>query len=140
MSWLGARRDRLAFDHRQILRDGVERARGKLEYSSIGASFCPDRFSIGDLRRVYETIWGVRLDPGNFHRKVTGVAGFVVPTGEKTTRRQGRPAELFRKGPNDVLQPPLTRSSLASVATFGRAECRKQPAIAVYLTIRKLGH
>jgi 8-oxo-dGTP diphosphatase len=112
VTWLLARRDRLAFDHRTIVRDGVERARGKLEYSAIGTSFCPPRFTIAELRRVYEVVWGVTLDPGNFHRKVTGVPGFVEPTGEKASRGTGRPAELYRRGRNQVLHPALTRSSM----------------------------
>jgi 8-oxo-dGTP diphosphatase len=111
VSWLLSRRDRLAFDHRVILRDGIERARAKLEYSAIGTSFCPPRFTIADLRRVYEVVWGVSLDPGNFHRKVTSVPGFVLPTGGKASRGAGRPAELYRRGPNELLHPPLTRSS-----------------------------
>ncbi|MBA3234119.1 MAG: NUDIX hydrolase [Propionibacteriales bacterium] len=112
VTWLLARRDRLAFDHREIMRDGVERARAKLEYSAIGTSFCPPCFTIAELRRVYEVVWGVRLDPGNFHRKVTGVPGFVEPTGDKARRETGRPAELYRRGPNDVLHPALTRTIL----------------------------
>lgn len=112
VSWLLSQHDRLAFDHRDILRDGVERARAKLEYSAIGTSFCRSTFTIGELRRVYEVVWGARLDPGNFHRKVTGVRGFVEPTGEQSTGGQGRPAELYRRGSTNLLTPPLTRSSL----------------------------
>ncbi len=114
VTWLLARRDRLAFDHREIMRDGVERARARLEYSAIGTSFCPPRFTIAELRRVYEVVWGISLDAGNFHRKVTGVPGFVESTGKKASPRTGRPAELYRRGPNDVLHPPLTRGSLQS--------------------------
>ena len=100
----------LAFDHDTVLRDGVERARAKLEYSSLGASFCPPEFTVAELRRVYEAVWGRRLDPRNFHRKVTGTAGFLEPTGETTTRDGGRPAQLYRRGPATALHPPLLRT------------------------------
>jgi 8-oxo-dGTP diphosphatase len=108
--------DRLAFDHRAILSDGVERAQAKLEYSTIGTAFCGEEFTIADLRRVYEVVWARRLDPGNFHRKVTGADGFVAETGEHVARRGGRPAQLYRRGGADLLHPPLTRTSFHPTA------------------------
>ncbi|USX51088.1 NUDIX hydrolase [Lentzea sp. HUAS12] len=99
----------LAFDHARILGDGVERARAKLEYSALGTAFCGAEFTVAELRRVYEIVWGVSLDPRNFHRKVTGVAGLLVATGETTSRDGGRPAALFRRGAAEVLYPPLVR-------------------------------
>jgi 8-oxo-dGTP diphosphatase len=99
----------LAFDHAQILADGVERARSKIEYSSLATAFCPPEFTVGELRRVYEAVWGVALDPRNFHRKVTGTPGFLVPSGGTTTRQGGRPAQLFRAGGATVLNPPMLR-------------------------------
>ncbi|TSB15281.1 NUDIX hydrolase [Streptomyces benahoarensis] len=99
----------LAFDHAQILEDGVERARSKIEYSSLATAFCPQEFTVGELRRVYEAVWGVALDPRNFHRKVTGTPGFLVPTGGTTTRQGGRPAQLFRAGGATLLNPPMLR-------------------------------
>ncbi|MFI6097159.1 NUDIX domain-containing protein [Lentzea sp. NPDC051213] len=99
----------LAFDHAAILADGVERARAKLEYTPLGAAFCAPEFTVAELRRVYEIVWGISLDPRNFHRKVTGVDGLLEPTGETTTRDGGRPAALFRRGPATALHPPLTR-------------------------------
>ncbi|MFD5826737.1 NUDIX domain-containing protein [Lentzea sp. NPDC060358] len=99
----------LAFDHSRILADGVERARAKLEYTSLGAEFCAAEFTVAELRRVYEIVWGVSLDPRNFHRKVTGVSGLLVATGETTRRDGGRPAALFRRGPARTLYPPLVR-------------------------------
>jgi 8-oxo-dGTP diphosphatase len=100
---------RLAFDHARILEDGVERARSKIEYSSLAAAFCPEEFTVGELRRIYESVWGVALDPRNFHRKVTGTPDFLVPTGGTTTRQGGRPAQLFRRGSAEKLTPPMLR-------------------------------
>ena len=103
------RQPRLAFDHDRILRDGVERARAKLEYTPLAASFCGEPFTVGELRRVYEVVWGQPIDPRNFHRKVTGAPGFLVETGETTTRQGGRPAQLYRVGGATLLVPPLLR-------------------------------
>ena len=109
MSWqpvatLGA----MAFDHLRILADGVERARAKLEYTSLGAAFCRDEFTVAELRRVYEIVWGTPLDPRNFHRKVTGAEGFLVDTGAASSSG-GRPAQLYRRGDTDLLHPPMLR-------------------------------
>jgi len=101
---------RLAFDHGRILSDGVERARSKLEYTPLGTAFCPPEFTVGELRRVYEAVWGRDLDPRNFHRKVTGSRGFLADTGERTNRDGGRPARLYRRGTTDLLHPPLLRA------------------------------
>ena len=102
---------RLAFDHHRILTDAVERARAKLEYSPLATAFCADEFTISELRGIYEAVWGVPLDPRNFHRKATKTDGFVVPLGATTTRDGGRPAQLFRRGPATTLHPPLTRGA-----------------------------
>jgi 8-oxo-dGTP diphosphatase len=111
---------RLAFDHDRILGDGVERARSKLEYTNIATAFVDDEFTIGELRRVYEVVWGQPLDPGNFHRKVTRTDGFVEATGKRRSVGRGRPAELFRAGPEEMLSPPLTRTSLAGGPAPGK--------------------
>jgi len=100
---------RLAFDHDRILADGIERARAKLEYTPLGAAFCPPEFTIAQLREVYEAVWGTKLDPRNFHRKATTTPGFVVPTGRSTAGERGRPAQLYRRGTATLLYPPMLR-------------------------------
>ncbi|MFI5590938.1 NUDIX hydrolase [Amycolatopsis sp. NPDC051758] len=102
--------ERLAFDHNRILADGVERARAKLEYSPLATAFCPPEFTVAELRRVYELVWDTRLDPRNFHRKVTGAEGLLEPTGRTTTRDGGRPAQLYRRGKAELLYPPMLRA------------------------------
>ncbi len=97
---------RLAFDHAAIIADGVERARAKLEYTSLAAAFVDEPFTLAELRRVYEAAWGVALDAPNFRRKVLSAPGFVRPVGERSVRPGGgRPAELYRRGDALVLSP-----------------------------------
>jgi ADP-ribose pyrophosphatase YjhB (NUDIX family) len=100
---------RLAFDHGEILQRAVEHSRTLLEHTTVAADFCSRKFTISDLRRVYEAIWGVSLNSQNFQRRVRDVKGFVVPTHELQDGRQGRPAELFRRGPAQILDPPMLR-------------------------------
>jgi 8-oxo-dGTP diphosphatase len=110
--WLpvaAAQRTGLAFDHDEILRDAIELARVKLQFTTVATAFCDAEFTIGDLRAVYEVVWGVELDKPNFHRKVTDADGFIVPTGGKRQTVNGRPAALYRSGPADVLAPPMMR-------------------------------
>lgn len=103
---------RLAFDHARILADGLERARSKLEYTPLAASFVTEPFTISELRRVYEVVWGEPLHAGNFHRKVLSVPGFVESTGETTETggpRGGPRARLYRRGDARLLHPALLR-------------------------------
>ncbi|MFJ1801775.1 NUDIX domain-containing protein [Streptomyces sp. NPDC088180] len=104
---------RLAFDHRRIVADGIECARRKLEFSSLATAFCRESFTIAELQQVYEAVWGADLDTRNFYRKVQAVKGFIVPAGSGRRATGGRPARLYRAGPQAVLSPPLTRPALS---------------------------
>ena len=105
----------VAFDHRRILADGVERARTKLEYSAIATAFCEETFTISELQQVYEAVWGVSLDQRNFYRKVQAVSGFIVPVASERRVTKGRPARLFRSGPCTALYPPLVRPEQSTI-------------------------
>jgi 8-oxo-dGTP diphosphatase len=104
-------RSDVAFDHRQIVVDGVERARTKLEHSALATAFCGQVFTISELQEVYEAVWGVRLDARNFYRKVQSAQGFIVAAGPMRKTETGRPARLFRAGPGDALYPPMVRTA-----------------------------
>lgn len=100
----------LAFDHETILRDGVERAANKLEYTSLAASFLPEVFTIADLRRIYEKVWNQKIHPANFRRKVLSTPHFIEPVGRKgTSSVGGNSAELYTQGTASLLHPPLLR-------------------------------
>lgn len=101
----------LAYDHRQILADARERARAKLEYSSLACAFVNEPFTLAELRRVYEAVWGVTLDDGNFRRKVVSTPGFVrrVDGVSRPGLKGGRPAKLYRPGEATLLHPAMLR-------------------------------
>ncbi|WP_328460496.1 NUDIX hydrolase [Actinoplanes sp. NBC_00393] len=102
----------LAFDHDDVLADGLERARSKLEYTPLATAFTDPEFTVSELRNVYAAVWGEELHAGNFHRKVLSVPGFVEGTGHTTARggeRGGPRAKLYRAGDARLLHPALLR-------------------------------
>jgi 8-oxo-dGTP diphosphatase len=103
----------LAFDHEMIARDAIERTRSKIEYTTLAAKFCAPEFTIAELRSVYEQIWGLSLEAGNFQRKVQQIGGFLEPLNKKVANptSAGRPPKLFRAGPANEISPPFKRNS-----------------------------
>lgn len=104
----------LAFDHRQIVADAVERARAKLEYTTVATEFLPDEFTLGELREVYEVLWGEPMDAGNFQRKMKTTEDVLEDTGRTRPSPvgRGRPATIFRVRPGGphLLKSPISRA------------------------------
>ena len=94
-------KEELAFDHEAIIRMGITRLQGKLDYTGIGFRFLRNAgcFSLGELQDVHEAILGKKLDDSNFRRGILGKyekTGRIVQT-EKTVRSgRGRPSGLYR--------------------------------------------
>ncbi|MFN8105984.1 MAG: NUDIX domain-containing protein [Acidimicrobiia bacterium] len=105
----GRRRRHLAFDHERILADGVDRAANMLETTSLATAFVGPRFTLAELREVYEATWRTPLDPGNFRRKVLSMDGFVEPTEERADpgAEGGKPATLYEAGGTEMLSAPI---------------------------------
>lgn len=83
----------LAFDHDAILRYARQRLAYKLEYQNVAWSLLPERFTMSELRRVYEAGIGRAFEPNNFRRIALGW-GVLAEDGERPTG--GRPASLYR--------------------------------------------
>lgn len=103
----------LAFDHDTILVDAIERVRAKFEYTTVATSLVTEPFTVPELRRVYESVWGVNLHPANFRRKVLATPGFVVPAapvlGDGVEGGERRGPDLFRRGTAALLHPAMLR-------------------------------
>ena len=101
----------LAFDHKRILRDAVERVRTDLGLTGIATAFVGPTFTLAELRAVYEELWGIELDAANFRRSMLAEDGWVVPTGRRARPgvAGGKPAELYRAGRLWRHGAPITR-------------------------------
>jgi len=60
----------LMLDHNQILNKALENLRIQLNYQPIGYNLLPDKFTMPELQKLYETILGKELDRRNFQRKM----------------------------------------------------------------------
>jgi 8-oxo-dGTP diphosphatase len=98
--------DRDQFADISVLIDAIERVRSKFEYTTIAASMLPEPFTVPELRRVYEAVWGVPLHPANFRRKVLATDGFVIP---KIEENSPSGPDLFTRGLKTQLHPAMLR-------------------------------
>lgn len=97
----------LAFDHSQQVVDAVERVRNKASYSTLPCWLLPEKFTLTQLQRTYEQIFGQTVSRGTFRTRLGLKVGDVAP-GEAideagviiaTDEYQGgnqRPALLFQ--------------------------------------------
>ena len=113
---------RLAFDHRQIMADAVERTRELIETTALALSFCDEWFTVPSLRRVYELVWGLprdTLDPGSFHKRLTGMPGLIqaVSDGDLDPRRGDASHPAL---PAEALPPDGVRPGSAGTTSRGR--------------------
>ncbi len=85
----------LAFDHRRIVDVAHERLRGKVRYAPIGFELLPERFTLTQLQRLYETILETSLDKRNFRRRILGMS-LLIDTGKVQRGVAYRAPRLYR--------------------------------------------
>lgn len=73
----------LAFDHQRILQMAIDRLKGKIRYQPVGFELLPEKFTIPDLQRLYESALQTTLDRRNFRKKILKT-GLLIDTDEHT--------------------------------------------------------
>ncbi len=60
----------MILDHRQILETALKELQLNLNYQPIGYNLLPEKFTMPELQKLYETILNKKLDRRNFQRKI----------------------------------------------------------------------
>jgi 8-oxo-dGTP diphosphatase len=61
----------MILDHAEILQTALTQLQMNLNYHPIGYNLLPDKFTMPELQKLYETILNRSLDRRNFQRKIT---------------------------------------------------------------------
>lgn len=86
---------KMAFDHREMIRYGVQRLRAKIEYSNIVYGLLPKEFTLTEMQLVYEAIIGNVIDKRNFRKKILAL-NILTETKKERTGQKNRPAKLYQ--------------------------------------------
>jgi len=62
----------MILDHRAILEKALNGLRMQLNYHPVGYNLLPEKFTMPELQKLYETILDRTLDRRNFQRKIVG--------------------------------------------------------------------
>lgn len=91
--------DKIAFDHIEMINQGIDRLRNKVEYVPIAFNLVPPKFTLNEIQQVYEVILGKKLVKQNFRKWVDK---FVEELEEKQVEVGHRPATLYKYKEKDT--------------------------------------
>jgi 8-oxo-dGTP diphosphatase len=95
---------KLAFDHDKIMDYALRRLRWKFEYTTVGFSMLPEKFTLSQLQEIYEIIFNKKFDKRNFRKKILSLD--ILDEEEIKRDVSHRPPQLYslKKEVNKVIQ------------------------------------
>ena len=85
----------LGFDHAKIINAALDELKFKSKYQPLGFELLPEKFTLGQLQKLYEAILNTELDKRNFRRKILKMS-FLLPLNEKQTGVPHKPARYYK--------------------------------------------
>ncbi|WP_295124504.1 NUDIX domain-containing protein [uncultured Chitinophaga sp.] len=85
----------LIFDHGQMITDALMKLRDKAHFHPIGFELLPEKFSLPQLRNLYEEIYQRPLDKRNFRKKILAM-DILEKLDEKDKSTSKKGANLYR--------------------------------------------
>lgn len=85
----------LIFDHNKMIQDALVKLRDNAQFYPIGFELLPEKFTLSQLRCLYEEIYGRTLDKRNFRKKILSLDVMEkLEEKDKTSSKKG--AHLYR--------------------------------------------
>jgi 8-oxo-dGTP diphosphatase len=84
----------LAFDHFEILQEALKKLKDKIRIQPIGFNLLPEKFTLGQLHKLYEAILDKKLDKRNFRRKILKL-DILTNLDEKQVGVPHKPSQYF---------------------------------------------
>ncbi len=85
----------MAYDHKEILLEALAFLREGVKYNPLVFELLPEKFTLGLMQNIYETILNTKFDKRNFRRKLLKMP-FIIPLNEKQEKVSHKPAQLYR--------------------------------------------
>ncbi|MEX0647222.1 MAG: NUDIX domain-containing protein [Balneolaceae bacterium] len=82
-------------DHRLIVEKALGELRDNIDHKAVGLNLLDNVFTMGELKDLYETISGKKLNRTSFHRKMMK-SGRLKRLGKKSTGKAHRSPYLYR--------------------------------------------
>ncbi|KFF06911.1 NUDIX hydrolase [Flavobacterium reichenbachii] len=101
----------LILDHKEILDKALDTLRTELNLMPVGYNLLPEKFTIPELQKLYETILDKKLDRRNFLRKITNI-GILTKLDEKKSNVAHKAPNLYsfdKEKYDEVLKNGLTQ-------------------------------
>ena len=97
---------RLIFDHSKMVQYSLTALQKKAGSELIGRELLGDRFTITNLKKLYEAIFQLELDAGNFRKKILSL-GVIQNTGVKDMSESKKGAFLYQYDDDKTNKPNL---------------------------------
>lgn len=103
----------LIFDHSRMLESAFEKLRLKATYNLIGRQLLPEKFTIPQLRNLYNQIFQKNFDPGNFRKKLLSLKLLErLEEKDHSESKKGAYYYRFKHPEEEVLAEPIFKSAI----------------------------
>lgn len=98
----------LIFDHNEMVEKALAKLQFKAGYQLVGTELLPEMFTLTQLRRLYEAIFQIELDPGNFRKKILSL-GILKKSNKKDSSESKKGAYFYTYQQEDIQKKDIGR-------------------------------